>query len=104
MEMSRGVAIKVKDNAPQGNTIVISASQGDETAYPFEDQKHGMFTYYLLSNLKETKGDISIEHLFNFTKQKVSQQSLVQNKKSQTPTISISPNLRDSWKKIKIAE
>ena len=104
MEMSRGVAIKVKDNAPQGNTIVISASQGDETAYPFDDQKHGLFTYYLLSHLKDKKGDVSIEDLFNSTKQNVSQQSLVQNKKSQTPSISVSPNMRNIWHKIKIAE
>ena len=104
MEMSRGVAIKVKDNAPQGNTIVISASQGDETAYPYDDQKHGLFTYYLLSHLKDKKGDVSIEDLFNSTKQNVSQQSLVQNKKSQTPSISVSPNMRNIWHKIKIAE
>ena len=104
MEMSRGVAIKVKDNAPQGNTIVISASQGDETAYPFDDQKHGLFTYYLLSHLKDKKGDVSIEDLFNSTKQNVSQQSLVQNKKSQTPSISVSPTMRNIWHKIKIAE
>lgn len=48
---ARGVAIKDKQEAPKGKLIVFSATQADETAYPYEDAKHGMFTYYLL-NLK----------------------------------------------------
>ena len=41
---TRGVAIKVKQNAPQGNMVVFSAAQGDETAYPYNEFEHGLFT------------------------------------------------------------
>jgi hypothetical protein len=37
---------------PQGNMVVFSAAQGDETAYPNNDEKHGMFTYFLLKKLQ----------------------------------------------------
>jgi len=32
---------------------LVSASQADETAYPYKDKQHGLFTYYLL---KKTAG------------------------------------------------
>ena len=99
MEMSRGVAIKVKDNAPQGNTIVISASQGDETAYPFEDQKHGMFTYYLLKKLQETSGNTSLGELTDYVKAEVSKQAFKEKNKTQTPSVYNSSELED-WRNI----
>lgn len=45
---ARGVAIKVKQATPVGNIVVFSAAQGDETAYPYKEEEHGLFTYYLL--------------------------------------------------------
>ena len=42
---SKGVMIKAKDIQPRGKMVVLSACQGAETAYPLEDQKHGLFTY-----------------------------------------------------------
>ena len=50
---ARGVAIKVKPNEPKGKLVVFSAAQGDETAYPYKEQGHGMFTYFLLKKLQE---------------------------------------------------
>ena len=52
---ARGVAIKAKQNHPQGNMVVLSAAQGDETAHPYTEKGHGLFTYYLLKKLKETQ-------------------------------------------------
>ena len=49
---ARGVAIKAKGSESKGNMVVLSAAQGDETAYPLDGQHHGMFTYYLLVNGK----------------------------------------------------
>ena len=56
---ARGVAIKVKQATPVGNIVVFSAAQGDETAYPYKEEEHGLFTYYLLKKLQETKGDVT---------------------------------------------
>ena len=60
---ARGVALKVKQDAPQGNMVVFSAATGDETAYPYKEKGHGLFTYYLLKKLQDTKGDVTLGEL-----------------------------------------
>lgn len=94
---ARGVALKSKAGVPQGNMVVFSAAQGDETAYPNNDQQHGMFTYYLLKKLQETKGDVTLKDLGDYITTNVSQQSIVINSKSQTPCVTPSSNVADSW-------
>lgn len=99
MEENRGVAIKSKGGQLQGNSIVFSAAQGDETAYAYQDKSHGMFTYFLLKKLQETKGNVSYGDLSDYINEKVSRMSLADNSKSQTPlTTSTMPD----WKNVKI--
>ena len=97
---ARGVAIKVKSGVPQGNMVVFSAASSDETAYPNNDEQHGMFTYYLLKKLQETKGDVTLQELGNYITTNVRQQSIVKNGKSQTPTVIPSIDATDwqNWK------
>lgn len=95
---ARSVAIKVDAGAPVGNMIVFSACQGDETAFPYKEQGHGMFTYYLLKKIQETKGDIALEDLGIYVVDKVRQKSMVENGKMQTPTLIPSEQLNDDWK------
>jgi TPR repeat protein len=97
---ARGVAIKVKDAAPQGNMLVFTAAQGDETAFPYKEQGHGLFTYYLLKDLQDTKGDASLKQLVDYVTTNVRQQSIVINGKSQTPTANVSPTIANSWQKL----
>lgn len=99
---SKGVAIKVKADAPSGKMVVFSAASGDETAYPNNEEGHGMFTYYLLKKLQETKGDVTLQNLGEYITTNVRQQSIVQNNKSQTPTTTASSTLGDSWKNWKL--
>lgn len=97
---ARGVAIKVKQNAPKGNMVVLSAAQGDETAYPYKEKGHGLFTYYLLKKLQETKGDITFGELADYVTAEVKKQSIVVNGKMQTPLVSPSSSATDwrNWK------
>ena len=99
---TRGVAIKVKQNAPQGNIVVFSAAQGDETAYPYNEFAHGLFTYYLLKKLQETKGDVTLGELGDYIKTKVEQQSIVVNGKLQSPSIMSAPLIGNDWKTWKL--
>ena len=99
---ARGVAIKTKSGVPQGNTVVFSASQGDETAYPYKEKQHGMFTYYLLKKLQSTGGDVTLQELGNYILDNVRRQSLLENDKSQTPTITPSHAVSDVWKTWKL--
>jgi uncharacterized caspase-like protein len=99
---ARGVAIKAKQAEPKGNLIVFSAAQGDETAYPYKDKKHGMFTYFLLKKLQETKGDVTLGELSDFLSAEVGRESFVKNSKIQTPMVSVSSAFTNNWKTLKL--
>ncbi len=99
---ARGIAIKAKSGVPQGNMVVFSAAQGDETAYPNKEEGHGMFTYYLLKKLQDTKGDVTLQDLGNYITKNVSQQSILINGKSQTPSVIASSTLGDTWQNWKL--
>lgn len=98
---ARGVALKVKADVPQGNTVVFSAASGEETAFPYKEKGHGMFTYFLLKKLQETKGDATLGEIGEYVSEEVAKQSIVINHKSQTPTIIASEQI-DNWKEIKL--
>ena len=78
--------------------VVFSAAQGDETAYPYQDKKHGMFTYYLLKKLKDTKGLVSLGDLSDYVTSEVKRQSIVSNGKMQTPIAVPSLSVSGTWK------
>lgn len=101
---ARGVAIKAKQAAPQGNMVVFSAASADETAYPYNEKGHGLFTYYLLKKLNETKGDVTLGELGSYICEKVAQESVVSNGKSQTPTVVPSVSIVDNWKNLKLTK
>ena len=99
---ARGVAIKARSGMPQGNMVVFSAAQSDETAYPNNEEKHGMFTYFLLKKLQDTKGDVTLQELGEYITTNVSQQSILLNGKSQTPCVTPSASLDASWREWKL--
>ena len=99
---ARGVRIKAKSSTPQGKMVVFSAAQGDETAYPYQEQEHGMFTYFLLKKLKESNGDATLGELSDYVTQRVKERSIVKNSKSQTPTVNTSAALAGSWRTMKL--
>ena len=99
---SKGVAIKPKDEVLDGRVIVMSASQGDETAYTYNEKGHGLFTYFLLKKLQESKGNISLYDLSQFIVSNVRQVSIIKNKRNQTPVVSASANLHDIWGNLKL--
>lgn len=84
---SRSVAVKAKDVMPKGKTVILSACSGMETALPYEEQQHGLFTYFLLRKIKETSGNVTIQDLYNDVKNNVYKTSKSENKKVQTPTL-----------------
>ena len=97
---ARGVAIKAKEEKLHGNLVVFSAASGDETAYPYREKGHGMFTYFLLKKLQETKGAVTLGELSDYVTTNVKRQSVVTNRKSQTPTVIYSESVGMDWRKI----
>ena len=99
---ARGVALKAKAEKPQGNMVIFSAASGDETAYPFKEKGHGLFTYYLLKKLQESKGNATLQEIGDYVTEEVRRQSQLVNHKLQTPTVSASTAMGDSWKNMKL--
>lgn len=99
---ARGVAIKSKPEQPHGNMITFSAASDDETAFPYEEKGHGLFTYYLLKKLQDTKGDVTLQELGNYVTEQVKRQSIVINHKPQTPVMNVSVPMQDNWQKFKL--
>ena len=95
---ARGVAIEVKEEMIQGNLVVFSAASGDETAYPYKEKGHGMFTYFLLKKVQETKGAVTLGELSDYIITNVKRQSVVTNRKSQTPTVIHSESVGMGWR------
>lgn len=89
-------------HVPDGKMIVFSATSNDETAFPIEGQRHGLFTYTLLRKIQETGGDITWGELSDYVTETVKNRSIDLNGKLQTPTVSVSSSLRDSWRDLKI--
>lgn len=94
---ARGVAIKANDIAPKGNMFVLSAASDKETAMPYTEKNHGMFTYFLLKKLQQSKGSATLKDLSDYVKKNVIEQSNIVNRKSQTPQITLSGNMATVW-------
>lgn len=94
---ARGVRIRPKKNIIKGNLIVLTSSSGDQSSLPYSNKLHGMFTYFLLQKLKETKGEVTLEQLIGYLSKEVNINSLKINSKSQNPTILVSPDVENIW-------
>lgn len=94
---ARGVKVKPKEDEAIGNIVVFTASSGEQSSLPYAEQGHGMFTYYFLKKLKETKGKVNYKDMFEYLKENVSIESLRTNYKEQDPQLSSSPSLLNTW-------
>ncbi len=94
---SRGVKIKPKENILTGNLVVFSASSGNQSALPYYEKGHGMFTYYLLKKLQETSGRVSLGTLDEYLHQNVSVKSSMVNNREQNPHTSMSKSISENW-------
>ncbi|MBQ8592976.1 MAG: caspase family protein [Bacteroidaceae bacterium] len=99
---ARGVAIKPRPTAPTGRMVVFSAASDTETALPYEEKEHGMFTYFLLKKLQETKGNVTMKELGNYIRKRVTSESVLINNKLQTPTVRPSDNISEIWEDMKL--
>ena len=97
---ARGVAIKVRQEIPRGKMVIFTAAQGDETAYQYAEKGHGMFTYFLLKKLQESQGNTTLGELSDYVTDEVKKNSIVNNKKLQTPTVIPAEGMVNTWEKV----
>ncbi len=97
----RGIARVPKQQQLRGPIAVFSATTQEQAALPYNEKGHGMFTYWLLKRLQETKGEASLLDLRDYVSENVARSSSIVNRKEQTPTVSFSSdvaNIWDTWK------
>lgn len=99
---ARGVAREAKKETLHGNSVVFSASSGDETAMTYPEKGHGLFTYFLLKKLQETEGNINYSDLADYINKNVKKEAFLINEKPQTPVIATSPSTTESWKEMRL--
>jgi uncharacterized caspase-like protein len=95
---ARGVRVKPQDEILNGNLVVLSASSGDQSALPYHQEGHGMFTYYLLEKLQNSKGYMTLGQLADYINRNVAITSLKVNEKEQDPVVNTSEKVADSWR------
>jgi hypothetical protein len=94
---ARGVKIKPKETSLSGNLAVFTSSSGDQSSLSYKDKAHGMFTYFLLKKLQETKGRASYKELADYISEQVSLNSIRINNREQNPQTNISPEAQNVW-------
>ena len=97
---ARGVGLSADMKGPSGNIVVFSAASEDQTAYPYKEKNHGIFTYYLLKKLQETEGNVTLGELADYISRQVRQQSVIVNHKLQSPNVIPSPGIASYWQNI----
>jgi tetratricopeptide (TPR) repeat protein len=98
----RAVRVRPKANAIKGNLVIFASSSDTENSQPLNSQNHGLFTYFLLKKIKETKGNVSYEELYKYVKENVSLESILNKNLTQTPSIIASPEIENVWSNWKI--
>lgn len=85
----------------RNDIVVMSASSFDKTAYAFDEQHHGFFTYFLLKQLKSSKGIITHGHLYNEVDKALRKESSLQGL-LQEPSIIVGGKLKDNWESLRL--
>lgn len=99
---ARSLSIAPKNTGAQGKMWVLSAATGEQTAMPYREKDHGLFTYFLLKKIQETKGNVSLGDLSDYVIKEVSTKSSGLVNKQQTPTLSTSGLPANEWRKKKL--
>ena len=102
LAQNKGARLVAKSGMPTGNMVVFAASQGNQTAFVNDQEQHGLFTYYLLKKLQDTKGDVTLEELANYLMEEVNIKSLNLHEKEQIPSIIASPQVSYQWQNWKL--
>jgi uncharacterized caspase-like protein len=95
---ARAVSVKPKKETLAGNMVVFSASSGQQVSMAYKEKQHGMFTYFLLYKLQQTKGNVSYGEMADYLRQEVGLTSLKVNGKPQDPEVNVSNNVYNKWR------
>ena len=98
----RGIVREVKTENVTGNVVALTATSNTETALAYDEKAHGLFSYYLMKKLQDTKGNVTYGELYDYIKKEVMRRSVVSKGKRQTPSVIPSSKIEKNWKNIKL--
>ena len=99
---ARGIKIKPREIPAKGNLVVLSAASGDQTAFPYHEKGHGLFSYYLIKKINESKGEATLGEIADYVSSEVAKQAVVVNQKPQTPGVKASLDLGTAWRELRL--
>lgn len=100
-------AIRIKptnEKLLQGNLVVFTSSTGEQKSQFDSEKKHGVFTYYLLKKLKDTKGTVTYQELSDYLSREVPLFLHEKRKETQHPQVMVSPAVQQQWEKWRFME
>jgi methyltransferase-like protein len=86
------------------NILIFAAASADQVSKPYNDKKHGIFSYYLFQTLQETKGKLSYAELVDIVIEKVQTKSILLNGEKQSPKVNVSKSASTIWQDWKVVE
>ena len=99
---ARGVKRIPKQDIISGNMVVFTATSEEQSALPYKEKQHGIFTYFLLKKLQESKGEVTYGEIEKYLKEIISLESLKINNKAQDPKVNVSSDAQNIWSTWKI--
>jgi uncharacterized caspase-like protein len=100
----RGVKIKPKEESVSENMVVFASSSGTQSSMGFDQEQHGLFTYFLLKKLNETKGDITLDEMGKYLEIEVNRKSVLLKNREQKPQMIFNPATSTSLLSKKISD
>lgn len=87
----------------KGKFFVLASSSISQFSSPYVEKKHGFFTYFLLKNLQETRGNITFDELSQKIITEV-ETTAKEKARDQRPELITSPEAGDAWRKWKFTD
>jgi len=87
----KGVRVSANVSNVPANLVVLASSSGNEASAVYRDKQHGYFTYFLLKELKETRGHAGIREMMSRIEQNVAREA-ARTGKVQTPSLMTGPD------------
>lgn len=94
--------IALSDAVPAGNSVVFRSALAEESPQRFAENSHGLFTYFLLKKIKETRGNVAYAELADYLETQVKRTAVERFAEKQTAHATPSEELGDRWATLKI--
>lgn len=86
-----------ESGTPLGRTIAFTAASGRESANHYSAKSHGLFTYFLLKKLQETRGNVSLGDLVETFDENVNRTAMLVHNRAQNPTVAPAEDVSENW-------